>query len=211
MNFFNFHTHNANEVSGIINVSEYATFSEGKKYSVGIHPWYYDKNSMHKMQEISMACYHPQVVAIGETGFDNKCRLDLSMQTMVFEAHVELSERLEKPLIIHCVKYFQHLIAEKEKLQPKQPWIIHGFCGKITQMPALIKSGMYFSISDTMLSRDNKSAKFFQLVPSDKIFFETDDKHFPVENVYKSATRWMNLSLEELCFLIDNNLADINL
>ncbi len=211
MNFFNFHTHNSSENSGIINISEYGNFTEGKKYSVGLHPWYYDKNSIHKMDEIAKACENPLVVAIGETGFDKKSGLDLSVQTEIFEAHVALSEKLQKPLIIHCVKQFQHLIAEKKKLQPTQPWILHGFAGKLSQVMPLIDNGFYFSISHALLSKDKKSSKFFSFVPKDRIFFETDDQHFPVENVYKTATRWMNISLEELCEIIDKNLKSINL
>jgi TatD DNase family protein len=211
MNFFNFHTHNTSETSGIISLSEYANFTEGKKYSVGLHPWYYDKNSIHKMSEIAKAAENPQVVAIGETGFDKKSGLDLAGQTEIFEAHVALSEKLQKPLIIHCVKQFQHLIAEKKKLQPTQPWILHGFCGKLSQVSPLIQSGIYFSISHSLLSKDKKSSKFFSFVPKERLFFETDDGNFPVENVYKSATRWMNISLEELCEIIDKNLKTINL
>ncbi len=211
MNFFNFHTHNTSETSGIINMTEYANFAEGKKYSVGLHPWYYDKNSIHKMAEIEKAAENLLVVAIGETGFDKKSKLDLNLQTEIFEAHVALSEKLQKPLIVHCVKQFQHLIAEKKKLQPTQPWILHGFTGKLSQVGGLIDSGMYFSVSYSLLSKDKKSAKFFSFVPKERLFFETDDAHFPVENVYKSATRWMNISLEELYNVIDKNLKTINL
>ncbi|MCF0205905.1 MAG: Mg-dependent DNase, partial [Bacteroidales bacterium] len=58
---------------------------------------------------------------------------------------------------------------------------------------------------------DKKSNDFFSKVPLNKIFFETDDGHLPIETVYRSATHWLRLPLDELCEIMSNNLKSINL
>lgn len=211
MDFFNFHTHNIEETCGIINLTEPAKFQQGKKYSLGLHPWYCDDTSIYKIPEIEKACEDDAVVLIGETGFDKKSHLNIYNQTKIFEEHVRISERLRKPLIIHCVKQYNHLVEIKKFYKPAQPWILHGFTGKLSNLDILLKSDIYLSVSYNLLVDDKKSEKFFEIVPRDRLFFETDDARFPVENVYKSASRWLKAPLDEVCQFVNENISRIGL
>jgi TatD DNase family protein len=65
--------------------------------------------------------------ALGECGLDKITASDFELQKVVFKKQIQLSEKHQKPLIIHCVKAHQELIEIKKELKPKQVWIFHGF------------------------------------------------------------------------------------
>ena len=54
----------------------------------------------------------------------------MELQLAVFKEQVKLSEKLGLPLIIHCVKAMDELLAVKKEFRPQQAWIWHGFRGK---------------------------------------------------------------------------------
>ena len=176
MKLFNFHTHNPNEDYGIINLfPDASSIEENKLYSIGLHPYYYSENYMQEIEKIQQKAQYPNIVAIGETGFDVKSKVSFEIQKEIFMKHVEISETYKKPLIIHCVKYYNELIEIKKAIKPTQIWVIHGFNAKVGLIKPLFNAGFYFSISVSLLKNQAKSKIFFDIVPCDKIFFETDD------------------------------------
>ena len=83
----------------------------------------------------------PEIIAIGEAGFDKLRGPASELQAEVFEKQVEISERLRKPLIIHCVSAWDEVLAMQKSLKPSMPWMIHGFRGKLRQAEQLISKG----------------------------------------------------------------------
>ena len=69
----------------------------------------------------------------------------MDKQLEVFKGQIELSEREEKPLIIHCVKAIDGLLRLRRDLHPKMPWMFHGFRGKPQQLRSLLAAGFYVS------------------------------------------------------------------
>ena len=47
----------------------------------------------------------------------------------VFREHVKLSEMLRKPLIVHCVKAVDELLAIRKEMGVTHPWVLHGYRG----------------------------------------------------------------------------------
>ena len=66
-----------------------------------------------------------KIVAIGETGIDLLKGGALHKQIDIFMQHVNISERLAKPLIIHCVKAHDIISEIRKRISPKMDWIIH--------------------------------------------------------------------------------------
>lgn len=211
MKLFNFHTHNKSEEYGIINISPGEDIIEGKIYSCGLHPWYIDSDYQEKTENIRQLAGENKIVAIGEAGFDPKSPADLNLQKDVFRKHVGISEKYNKVLIIHCVKYYNELIALKKEIKPAGAWIIHGFRGKIQTASELLKHGFYFSVSESLFIDRHKAEQFFKLIPFDKIFFETDDSNYLIENIYNFASIQYKISLEELVLQINRNLESIGI
>lgn len=140
--------------------------AEGYLYAVGCHPWNAsDFNESQLEKEASLN----STVAIGETGLDALRGLSPEVQEAAFRRHIELSERLGKPLIVHCVRAFDRLLAIKKEMRPRQPWIIHGFSRKPELARQLLNAGCYLSLGP----RFNPATA--AIIPADRLLIETDD------------------------------------
>lgn len=117
-------------------------------YSVGIHPWEAGaKDIDERLQVIARLINHPRVLAIGEAGLDRRHDPDLGIQQQVFEAQASLARDNDMPMIIHCVRAWDTLLAMHKRFNPKpsSPWIIHGFRGKPALADQLLNAGMLLS------------------------------------------------------------------
>lgn len=173
MKLFDTHTHHLRH-DAWVNRAPGDILAPGYTYSVGVHPW--DAGSF-DLRALEEAAAQEAVEAIGETGLDTLRGPSLEVQEPVFRAHVDLSESLGKPLVIHCVKAFDRLMALKKELKPTQPWIIHGFRGKPQQAEQLLRAGFHLSLGP------NFNPETARVIPSDRLHIETDDSHVPITEV----------------------------
>lgn len=162
-------------------------------YSVGIHPWHADKNFMTKVHAYATL---PFVVAIGETGLD-KITADTQdkfrLQQELFTEHIYLSEKVRKPLIIHCVKAWDELLHIRKATKPSMPWIIHGFRGKETLALQLLNTGLYLSFG---MFHDRGALKASW--EKQRLLAETDDKDTDIRNIYKQIAEELDITIDEL-------------
>lgn len=135
------HTH-IPRPQAVVNRAPDALEQPGMLYSVGVHPWDADTCNSGALED---AVSSRQTVAVGETGLDSLRGPDIATQTRVFLLHAELAEKYRKPLIIHCVKQLDAILALRRRLNPSQPWIMHGFRGKPQQAVQLLRAGFYIS------------------------------------------------------------------
>lgn len=115
-----------------------------ERLSVGIHPWHADTGDIDAVRTLALT--DPRVVAIGECGLDRFRGPSPDIQQQVFEKHILLSEELRLPLIIHCVRAYNDILALHKKHNPAQPWIIHGFRGKPELARQLVRQSLYLSL-----------------------------------------------------------------
>ena len=138
-------------------------------YSVGIHPWSTGEAvGQDTLDRLARMCADPRVVAVGEAGFDRRRGGSAEYQDEIFLPHVELSESLRKPLVIHCVGRYGHLMDLHKSLGPSQLWIVHGFTGKPELARLLTGRGIALSIGRRGMC-DTSS------LPEDLIYRESDD------------------------------------
>lgn len=164
------HTHNLDSTDGIISVSpDFSAFEPGKVYSVGIHPWGTSDSLKMDFQALVRSASLTQVVAIGECGLDRLRGASLDIQSEILMRHIDLSESLRKPLIIHCVKCSAELLGLRSRLKPEMPWIYHGFRGKPELARQLTDAGIMLSFG----YRGNIES--FEIVPDECVLLETDD------------------------------------
>jgi TatD DNase family protein len=211
MKLFNFHTHNINEENGIINCFPDAWLPANKLLSCGLHPWNYSVDFMSAITKIEKLATSQKIIALGETGLDPKSPVDLSLQKEIFIQHLVLSDKFSLPLIIHCVKYYNDLISIIKKHKPTQALILHGFNGKITIAKELLENGFYFSVSESILKNPEKARQFFALVPTDRLFLETDDADADISNIYNFVAGYHNVDLYQLVKIIEDNLKRIGI
>ena len=135
MVYYDIHTHHLPvhpEDAAIVN-SLVPTFDveTGLYRSVGIHPWELtEHNAGQLLDYLKQQLRKKQFVAVGEAGLDKLAVASMELQLTVFKAQVRLSEEYGLPLIIHCVKAMDELLAVKKEFRPQQAWIWHGFRGK---------------------------------------------------------------------------------
>ena len=124
------HTHHEDGKPGEAIISKMPrelAIEPGKWYSVGIHPWYLDGLEEEDLDLLCKLAEHPQVLAIGEAGFDNKENYDRDAQLPFFVTQSALSSYVEKPLIIHMVGAADKVLWAN-KLRKHEPWI----CGLVS-------------------------------------------------------------------------------
>lgn len=172
--------------------------TDGCAFTYGIHPWFLtEQNHSQHLSLVEKTTVHPEVIAIGEAGFDKLRGPSAELQTTVFEAQALLSEKLRKPLIIHCVRAWDELLASRKKLKPSMPWMIHGYRGKVKQAVQLLEKGFWLSIWFEYALRP-ESAELFASLPSDRIFLETDGADVNIMDIYEKVSRDMNIDVAKL-------------
>jgi TatD DNase family protein len=148
-------------------------------YSVGIHPCQVDQNYKQRIEQLRSFASFPWVVAIGEAGFDKRCSTNSDLQKMAFTEMAMLAEQIQKPLIIHCVKAWQEIIALHKSRRPSVPWMIHGFRGKPALAQSLLNQGFYLSHGDKF------NPDSVLVTPLDRLCIETDESTVSIETLYR--------------------------
>lgn len=189
MMLFDYHTHNlaAPAGSAVIClprevVAQPARFAprQGALYSVAVHPWWIGEDTATLWQGVKMLAAHPQVVAIGETGFDRvRVGEGFAAQYDLFMCHARLSERLAKPLIIHCVRAADMLLRAHAEVRPAAEWLLHGFRGKAAMARQILDVGIRLSFGP----RFNPAALAL-IAPSERRY-ETDESGLTIEEVVR--------------------------
>lgn len=153
-------------------------------------------------------CTHKNCFAIGEIGLDKTIQTDINKQIKDFKSQLIHAEKLNLPVIIHCIKAYNELIEIKRSLKPKQPWIIHGF-RKTNLTTILINEGFYLSIGTAIL-HDKKLQSTLKSIPNDRLFLETDNdfKH-NIAEVYQQVASLKEISLLDLKNVISNNFKTV--
>ena len=157
--------------------------SEGY-YSIGIHPWRTAEiDSLYDlMYSLAAKASKENVVAIGETGLDRLRGADMMWQIELFTAQARLAEQIDKPLVIHCVKAFDVLMALKKKLKPRQTWVVHGFRGKPETARQLLDAG----ISSSFGEKFNPEA--LRIVDDKRLYTETDESQADIDSIRSKIT-----------------------
>lgn len=167
-------------------------------YSAGLHPWFLNEKSLDPDLDWLRACA-TNAVAIGEAGLDKLVNVSAGLQMTAFKACISISEQHGKPLIIHCVRAYDAVIALKKSLKPAQPWIIHGFDKHPQTAGELLRAGCYLSFGRALFNDRSHAARSLQAVPADRFFLETDDaRDLTIEAVYARAAQIRSVTQEEM-------------
>ncbi|MDE6066618.1 MAG: TatD family hydrolase [Duncaniella sp.] len=208
------HTHRSRP-GVVVNLDPVATpprdlvLADDRYYSVGIHPWNAGCYTRRDLGTLRRLAASPRVVAIGETGLDMvhvsyvwvpkgksreivQAHPDLKVQMELLMHHIELSEHVGKPLVLHIVKLFPEIIRLRKKLKPTQPWIIHGYRGKSGLAKDLLKCGFYLSYGEYFNPQSVK------VTPPSRMLAETDESRMPIEEIIAALPVTPGVSLPDL-------------
>ncbi|MBL7878820.1 MAG: TatD family hydrolase, partial [Chryseobacterium gambrini] len=173
---------------------------------IGIHPKDIDVNAVDRQFEWMKNRVSENCFAIGECGLDSFVETDQKIQEEVFLRQIRFANVVKKPMIIHCVRKFYEVISFKKYAE--QPMIIHGFNKKERIAEDLLKNNFYLSFGKAVLY--NLSLQnTLKITPLDKIFLETDNDDFSLEELYGKVSEIKGISLENLNKQIAENLETI--
>ena len=145
---------------------------------------------------------------IGETGLD-KFKENLPLQEEYFRRHIEISEKLKKPLIIHSVRTTEKVLTLKKEMKAKQPWIFHDFNGNEQIIKRLVKDNCYLSLGKNFLKESSKIRKATDSVPLQSLFFETDEMKIRISEIYQTFATLRKIELNELTQQIRTNFKSL--
>ena len=213
--YINIHTHGAGPSKGVFLIESLMAHEEllpgdisGISYSFGIHPWFLSEVNYDKLlKRVNYVAGLPNLAAIGEAGFDKLRGASLELQRMTFEKQIEISEAVKKPLIIHCVRAWDELLAEHKKSRPKMPWLIHGFRGNKELANQLLSKGMHLSFWFDFIIRA-ESSDLLRSLPVSRIFLETDGADIDIREIYSKVATDLDLSIDALKSIILSNFND---
>ena len=211
--FVNIHTHTArtdDNLIQIVNLDLKQPCPEQGYYSYGIHPWEADKDDFQmeiSLKKLEERLKSPTVLALGEAGLDKMHKASFEQQIVLFERQIELSEALQKPMILHDVRSHNEIIALRKKHQAQQPWILHGFSGTEQDVKQLIGQGIYLSVGKSLLHPKRKIYKSFKFIDLEYLFLETDMADIGIEAVYVAAARLLGIDINALRAQIFTNFA----
>ena len=220
--FVNIHTHQSHidnkefiEINNI-DVDNHVNVDVTFFYSIGIHPWDCQQSTVNGQQlenklviETSRCLGDMNLKAIGECGIDRVCGIDIEIQKDVFIKQIEISERHNKPMIIHAVRSHSDIMSIRKETKAKMPWIIHGFQGNEQIVTQYLRHNIYLSLGDVLFKNESRATELLKLIPSERLFLETDDSDISIAEVYERASVLSGRSLNDLRSDIFNNFVKI--
>lgn len=215
--FLDLHTHQTKQEPGILSVqslslteSTFLAMPKTKPISIGIHPWYGKQDELSKnMKYLKVLAQQSNVKLIGECGLDKLRGEAIAQQITTLEAQLVLAQELQKPVIIHCVRAFEELIALKKRIKPNVPLIIHGFNKKKELAEQLQNQGFYLSFGAAVLTSEQTIGTLAQL--DTPFFLETDDAEVDIKTIYTKVAEIKKITVDELKDVIFANWKKIGL
>ena len=185
-------------------MDEVELINENGIYTIGIHPWKADSHDIsYQIDSLKKFLESTSVIGVGEVGLDKLRGPSIEVQRRIFIQQVDIAYSLKKPIIIHCIKAWDELLAVKKNYDNSIPWAIHGFNGSEQLARQLVHSGFFLSIGSSILSENSKTSKSLGSIPTNRLFLETDTKEISIEELHLRASKILKISshnLEEQIF-----------
>lgn len=159
----------------------------------GIHPWYVKRvTDINWLLKLETLLLEYRDAGVGEIGLDGwKSEINIELQIDFFRKQLELALKLNRKVVIHCVKSWDILFGIFEEMRIKYcNGILHRFEGSKEIMKRLIDYGFYISFYYTIHTRD-KLKKVFLVCPDERVLIESDADNGPddidLDKHYKST------------------------
>lgn len=159
--------------------------------AVGIHPGQAPGVTEEDISRLAEIAEGPGVVAIGEIGLDYYHDSSFrEAQLQVLQWQMELSLKLELPVILHCRQAEQDLLpllcrwlADNRFPGGKARGVIHCFSGDIATARSYLDLGFFVSLGAYIgYPSSRRLADLIHALPLDKLLLETDCPYLPPQN-----------------------------
>lgn len=160
--------------------------------TAGIHPHYSHAATSDDINALESLAQLQQVVAIGETGLDFFRMLSpQSIQEQLFEKHIELAAKTNKPMFIHerhaFSRSFEILKAHRDLFSHG---VIHCFTGDKTSLFKYLDLDLHIGITGWVCDerRGAELQALLKHIPAAKLMIETDSPYLKPRDLAKNQT-----------------------
>ena len=168
----------ADEVGGLVADNDDLDMAMRQCYSLQLHPWHVTEARIAAFTEAAMRLRDDvQFVAVGECGLDGCCQTPEALQHVAFRQALAVAGSLHKPVIVHCVKRWEEMLADVREVMGKPPVdgyeppiICHGFCKGVQLAQRLLDAGLCISLGK------NYKPEVAKMVPPQRLYRETDQE-----------------------------------
>jgi TatD DNase family protein len=150
---------------------------DGFYTAIGIHPQMAGKFSPEEVFNLEKLSHNPEVIAVGETGFDLFRTPETEKeQEDLFVAHIELSQKIELPLVIHDRDAHEKTIKVMDE---RNGWacggVFHCFSGDVDLARKVLDNGFLVSIPGVVTYKNASLLKeIVRFCPLETLLVETD-------------------------------------
>ena len=149
-------------------------------FAFGLHPLNVGKEKIAK-KDILKVVNHEKMIGIGETGLDYYySKESILLQKISFIEHIELSQNLGLPLIIHSRAAdtdMQEILKTQYQIKPFSA-VMHCFSSGESLANTALDLGFYLSMSGIItFPKSIELGNIFSKVPLNKILIETDSPY----------------------------------
>jgi TatD DNase family protein len=157
---------------------------------IGIHPWFAHK-VQNGWQERLFNAASENYCGIGEIGLDRQLtNADFSKQIIVFKKQLSIAKELQRPVTIHCLKAYGHLLEILKMMLPvPEGSFIHSYSGSPEMIKSFADLGLMFSYNGKAL--DNKNRNYIRNIistPIENMLLETDSPYMLPQTLSQSET-----------------------
>ena len=142
--------------------------------AVGFHPHDAKDCDDAAFAEIERLASSDRVVAIGECGLDyHYMHSPRETQIAVFEWHLELAKKTDKPIIVHNRESTEDMVAILGRSGARG--ILHSYTENLDVAKTFVEQGFYISFSGIVTFRSADMLRgVARVLPQDRVLIETD-------------------------------------
>jgi len=200
------HTHHCHDsenvcIRNIIAGKEILPDTGKQLYSYGLHPWFINsrEDTEGLLKEMGSIVAADHCIMIGECGLDKVCETPLDWQVEVFIQQIRISEQVNMPMVIHCVKAFEEVLKIRKDVSARQPWIFHGYSSSPELAERIIKVGCYLSFGKLIFQSNSKALASLKSLDLSHVFLETDEADdVSITDIYEQVSIVKSIEMEVL-------------
>lgn len=162
-------------------LSAWAARTAGIHFGLGVHPQLLPEldpaGDDRRLEALEATLRRGGAVGIGECGLDapSAAGAPMERQVAVLRGHLRLARRLELPVMLHCLKAHDALLALLAEESLPAGGVLHSFSGSAEQVRAYARFGLHFAFAGPVTyERARKPLDAARAVPRDKLLLETD-------------------------------------
>ena len=143
--------------------------------SAGFHPLYLNDDHEEGWEALEKWIKSPEVVGVGETGLDYYYdHTPHAQQRESFRRHIHLSQRYQKPMIIHIRDAFDDAFQILEE-EGGAKGVVHCFTGGPQECTRALELGLSISVSGVATFKNARPLRSaIPMIPEDRLLIETD-------------------------------------